>query len=189
MPKANKMTDLTQSGFTKDDVEIIKREDLYRGFFRAEKLTLRHKKFEGGWSEPMGRELFVRDAAVVVLVYDPKHDTICLIEQFRVGAIEDPSGPWCLEIVAGMIEGDETPEDVARRELAEEAGIHQVELEYICHYLPSPGGCNEVLDHHNHGSRASSTLHCHLSPFWWLSESGGLLLPVNASCVYVPTRL
>ncbi|WP_111642987.1 NUDIX domain-containing protein [Marinimicrobium alkaliphilum] len=130
--------------YQREDVEILSREDLYQGYFRAEKLTLRHRLYEGGWSETMGRELFVRGPAVVVGLYDPVHDTIGLIEQFRVGALDDPAGPWCLEVVAGMIETDETPEAVARRELLEEAGVEADSVEYIGHYYPSPGACNEV---------------------------------------------
>lgn len=131
--------------YTRNDVEVLDREDLYKGFFRAEKLTLRHRLFDGGWSSEMSRELFIRAEAVGVLLYDPDLDKIGLIEQFRAGAMDEPNGPWCLEIVAGMIEEGETPEDVARRELVEESGVEVEELEYICRYLPSPGACNEVM--------------------------------------------
>lgn len=131
--------------FTRDDVQITRRETLYQGFFRADKVTLKHKLFRGGWTEELSRELFLRGEAVGVLLYDPERDLVGLVEQFRAGALDEPSGPWCMEIVAGMIETGETPEDVARRELVEEAGIEAGELEYICNYLPSPGGSDERM--------------------------------------------
>jgi ADP-ribose pyrophosphatase len=150
---------LNPPDFSTNDVEILKRETLYQGFFRAEKITLRHKLFRGGWT-PMSREIFLRGEAVGALLYDPINDLIGLVEQFRVGALADPSGPWCLEIVAGMLEEGEAPEEVARRELIEEANIEKVTLEHICNYLPSPGGCNEKMH-----------LYCALCD---LSEAGGI---------------
>lgn len=131
--------------FSRDDVEIIQREDLYQGFFRAEKVTLRHRLFDGGWTSELSRELFLRNEAVGVVLYDPQRDLIGLVEQFRAGALDEPDGPWCMEVVAGMVETGETPEGVARRELVEESGVEVQDLEYICRYLPSPGGSNEVM--------------------------------------------
>ena len=109
--------------FTRDDVEILRREELYKRFFRVEKVFLRHKLFNGGWGSEIGRELFLRGEAVGVVLYDPAQDLIGLVEQVRVGAMDEPHGPWCYEVVAGMLEEGETPEDVSRRELIEEADV------------------------------------------------------------------
>ena len=131
--------------FTRADVEIIRREEMYKRFFRVEKVFLKHKLFDGGWGQEIGRELFVRGEAVAVVLYDPVRDLIGIVEQFRVGALDEPNGPWCYEVVAGMLEPGESPEEVARRELMEEANVEPYALEYICNYLSSPGGCNEKL--------------------------------------------
>lgn len=136
---------LGRSQYTLADAEILEREELYTGFFRAEKVTLRHRLFAGGWSRPLAREMLYRGPAVGVLLYDPVRDQVALVEQFRVGALHEPAGPWCLEVVAGMVEAGETPEAVAHRELREEAGVTGVVLEYIGNYLSSPGGCDEKL--------------------------------------------
>ena len=131
--------------FSHNDVEIIHREDLYKRFFRVEKIVLRHKLFAGGWGKEINRELFVRGEAVAVVLYDPVHDLIGMVEQFRVGALNEPHSPWCYEVVAGMVDDGEQPEEVARRELLEEANIKPYALEYICNYISSPGGCDEKL--------------------------------------------
>ena len=68
-----------------------------------------------------------------------------LIEQIRVGAVEHAC-PWQLEIIAGMIDLDESPEDVIRREAREEAGIDLGRVKKLTSYYPSPGGCSEKLD-------------------------------------------
>lgn len=131
--------------FNRDDVEISTEATVYDGFFKVREYHLRHKLFAGGWSSELSRELFVRHEAVGVLLYDSEHDLIALVEQFRIGALEEPNGPWCLEVVAGIIDSDESPEQVAVRELKEEADVVAERLEYICQYLPSPGGTNERL--------------------------------------------
>ncbi len=131
--------------FSRDDVEIVAKTTAYKGFFKMEKLRLKHRLFRGGWSGDINRELFVRGDAVAAILYDPHHDLIAMIEQFRVGALSEPHGPWCLEVVAGMIEIDETPEQVMVRELKEEANVVPEKLDYIGNYLSSPGGSDEKL--------------------------------------------
>lgn len=131
--------------FTRGAVDIISRKTVYDGFFKMHKLRLRHRLYRGGWGGEMERELFVRGSAVGVLLFDPEHQLVALTEQFRIGALEREGGPWCLEVVAGMTEEGEPPEDVARRELQEEAGIEVRELHFIRSYLPSPGGTCERM--------------------------------------------
>lgn len=125
--------------------EIIGREVCYQGFFRLERYWLRHELFSGGVSRVLARELFERGHAAAVLPYDPERDAVVLIEQFRIGALEDAHGPWLLEIVAGVMEQGESAEDLARREAMEEAGCAIQELLPVCEYLVSPGGTSERI--------------------------------------------
>ena len=127
------------------DVEIIDRRVTCQGFFRMEKFLLRHRLFCGEMSEPISRELFERGHAAALLLYDPQRDEVVLLEQFRIGALEAPGGPWLVEIVAGVIDRDESAEEVARREALEEAGCQVQEMEFICEYLVSPGGTSERI--------------------------------------------
>jgi ADP-ribose pyrophosphatase len=131
--------------FGAEDYRIESRETLFQGFFRISKLVIRHRLFGGGWTKPVHRELFQRGDAVGVLLYDPVHNLVGMVEQFRAGAIKDKHGPWQYEVVAGMIEPGETPEAVAIRELQEEAGIAVEKLVPICDYLVSAGGSDERM--------------------------------------------
>ena len=131
--------------FSHSDYELIARERAFDGFFKLDRLRIKHRLFDGGWSLPLERELFVRDDAVCVLPYDPKADTVLLIEQFRIGALADNRSPWLLELVAGIVEPGETVDDVAHREAEEEAGATLGELEPICSYHVSPGGSHETI--------------------------------------------
>lgn len=127
------------------DVQILHREQCFSGFYRLDRLHLRHRRFDGHMGEPISRELFVRHDAVCVLPYDPVGDRVVLIEQFRVGTLGKTDNPWLLELVAGLIDTDEQPEEVARREAVEEAGLALGELWPVTTYFPSPGGSDEKV--------------------------------------------
>lgn len=131
--------------YGKNDVEIISKRKLFNGFFQMVEYQFRHRLFAGGWSQEIHREVFERGHAGVVLPYDPKTDNIVLIEQIRLPAIETSETPWLLEAVAGMIEPNESPEDVIRRESVEEAGLIIGRAEKAISYLSSPGGTTERM--------------------------------------------
>ncbi|KOO07799.1 ADP-ribose diphosphatase [Vibrio hepatarius] len=137
--------DQQQREFTPEDVEVLSKETLFKGFFSMVKYRFRHKLFEGGWSQTIEREMFERGHAAAMLPYDPETDQVVIIEQIRVGALEHEH-PWQLEIVAGIIDRDESAEQVVRREAVEEAGIEVSLLEKVTSYYPSSGGCSEMLD-------------------------------------------
>ncbi|MNH20789.1 ADP-ribose pyrophosphatase [compost metagenome] len=126
-------------------VEIVKRANCFQGFYKLDKVHLRHELFAGGMGREISRELFVRHDAVCVLPYDPQRDEVVLIEQFRVGAIGKVDNPWLIELVAGLIDKDEQPEEVAHREAEEEAGLVFSTLWPMTRYFPSPGGSDEFV--------------------------------------------
>lgn len=131
--------------FTKNDVEIIARETIYRGFFLLERYRFRHRLFNGEMSGVVTREILERGHAAVLLPYDPQRDEIVLIEQIRIATWDTSSTPWRLELVAGMIEPGETAEEVAKRETIEEAGLTAGRMKPIANYLSSAGGTSERL--------------------------------------------
>lgn len=136
---------LVKRRFSGDDVEVLAKEELYKGFFSMLGYRLRYRLFAGGWGPPIHRELFQRRLAVGVLPFDPEHNLVGLVEQFRIGAIHVDQSPWLLEVAAGIVEEGEQPEDVARRELLEETGVLAERLVPICDCLLSPGGSDERM--------------------------------------------
>ena len=139
------MTDI-EPRFGRDDVEILERESPFEGFFRVDRVRLRHRLYKGGWSDVVQRELFVRQRAVAVLPFDPLRNEILLVEQFRIGALDWRDSPWCLELIAGIADKEgEDALDLVRREAQEEAGLTLGEMVPISRYMPSPGGSDERL--------------------------------------------
>lgn len=124
---------------------VIKKKLIYKGFFKLSTIELQHDLFAGGQSPVLTRELLDRRQAVAVLPYDPVRDEVVLVEQFRIGATEDKSGPWLIEIIAGYQEPGELAEEVALREAHEEAGCEVTDLVEMYQYYSSPGGSDEQI--------------------------------------------
>ncbi|MCX2524723.1 NUDIX domain-containing protein [Larsenimonas rhizosphaerae] len=129
--------------FTGADVETVETEVLQDGFFSLECRHFKHRRFDGSTSPVLTREVHVRHDAVGIILYDPARDAVVLVEQCRAGALNDPVTPWLIEPVAGLVDKDESLEDVARREAEEEAGCSVSEVIRLYSYYPSPGACTE----------------------------------------------
>lgn len=118
----------------------------YAHFFAVEEWRLGWRQFDGTMGAPQDRAVFIMADAVTVLPYDPVRDRVLLIEQFRVGALaRGDQAAWQLEAIAGRIDPGETPEEAAKREALEEAGLMLGPLLPVAGYYPSPGAVSEYL--------------------------------------------
>ncbi|MEH7829461.1 NUDIX domain-containing protein [Gemmobacter denitrificans] len=128
------------------DVTVARFHQPYAHFFAVEEYDLTFRRFDGQHSPQINRAVFVSGDAVTVLPYDPLRDRVMLIEQFRAGPMGrgDPQ-PWLLEPIAGRVDPEETPEQAARREAVEEAGLALGAMEFIGSYYPSPGAKSEYI--------------------------------------------
>jgi len=131
--------------FDQQDVEIVEQKTVYKGYFSMDHYLVRYRQFDGSWSRVFSREVFVRKKCAGILLYDPDRRKVVLIEQFRMGSLEDQESPWLYEIVAGVLEDNESLEELIVREAKEEAGLDVQALQSICEYWTSPGGCSEYI--------------------------------------------
>lgn len=131
--------------FGSDDVVVERDTLLCKSFFQLRELAIRIKSFSGKVIS-VNRDLICKPDAVAVLLYDIKAHKVVLIEQFRIGAINDTNSPWLLEVVAGIVESGECIKEVAYRECMEETGLEVSHLEHIMKFSPSPGGVQENID-------------------------------------------
>lgn len=149
------MNIIKQASYNKNDAYVTGREYLFRGFVQVEKISLRHRLFESDTYTPvLQRELIHRPEAAGVLIYDDQQQKVALIEQYRVGALDDRDSPWQLEIIAGVLDEGESPETCIRREALEEAGCKIDVLQHLFSFYPSAGACSE----HFHLYAAPATL-------------------------------
>ncbi|MBL8702563.1 MAG: NUDIX domain-containing protein [Alphaproteobacteria bacterium] len=128
------------------ELEILDRTRLAAGFLKVDRFTLRHRLHAGGMSAPLSREVLRRGPAAAVLLYDPAHDAVTLVEQFRIGPHIAGLPAWVLEVVAGLVEPGESPIDVARREAREEAGAEISAIAPLLRFTASPGCSDETID-------------------------------------------
>ena len=119
--------------------KIVSKKNLYDGFFKMSEIVLKYKKYDGTWTNSISRELFGGAQVSAVLPYDPLKKEIILIQQFRPGTISKNLDNYLIEIVAGIIDEGENPEDAAKRECFEETGCVIKKLIPIQGYFPAPG--------------------------------------------------
>ncbi|MCY6413163.1 NUDIX domain-containing protein [Acinetobacter sp. VNH17] len=140
------MNILDHASYSASDVTIESREPIFRGFIQVEKVSFRHRLFnQPDYSPVIERELIHRPEAAGVLLYNDQQQRFALIEQFRVGALNDADSAWQLEIIAGVLDGDEAPEDCIRRESLEESGCEVQQLQHLFSFYPSAGACSEFF--------------------------------------------
>lgn len=124
-----------------DDAEFrrLSEEIIHEGYI----WNLAVAEFEAPDGSTFRRDIVRSPGAVgvVPLVFDAEGSaSVVLVSQYR-----PPYERVVIEIPAGMRDIDgETPEDVASRELAEEAGLAAERLDLLTEILPSPGMTDSV---------------------------------------------
>lgn len=112
--------------------EVIASERLHDGWLHLRADTLRF---------PSGREsraeVIEHPGGVTVVAIDAQ-GRVLLVRQYR-----HPVGDALLELPAGTLDSDETPESCAARELQEEAGYRPGRLEKLGGFYLAPGYCTE----------------------------------------------
>tara|TARA_B100002052_G_C15733299_1_gene529716 strand:+ start:66 stop:647 length:582 start_codon:yes stop_codon:yes gene_type:complete len=123
----------------KPKYKIINKKNLYSGFFNLNKYQFIHQKHDGNWTNEVEREIFSGAHVSTLLPYDPIKKEIILIKQFRAGVISRYNDDYLYEIVAGIIDNNEKPEETAKRECLEETGCEVNKIKTIQSYFPAPG--------------------------------------------------
>ena len=116
-------------------------ESLYDGLYKLDRVTLEQERRDGT-RETITREVFRPGDGAAVLPVDPGRGTVLLVRQLRAPAMVNGDGPELVEAIAGMVEGD-TPEQAARKEAEQEAGVRLHALRPLHPLYPSPGASAE----------------------------------------------
>lgn len=133
-------------GLGRDKVATTALSYPFAGFFAVEDHRLRHPRFDGRMTPELRRLVFASGDAVTVVPYDARRDLILLVTQWRAGPhARGDKDPWPLEAIAGRIDGGEAPEEAARREAREEAGLELGRMKKIAAFYPSPGAVAEFV--------------------------------------------
>jgi len=125
-------------------VDIQSRRRVFDDVFKIDEAELRFEQYNGEMSPPVRRLSFERGDSVAAVVWCRDTDDLLFTEQFRFPTLTKGPG-WLLEVMAGVIDGDETPEAAVRREIEEELGYRIDRLEPIATFFVSPGGSSERI--------------------------------------------
>ena len=120
--------------------EILHTITVYRGWSKYLVVSLRLPN-----GNVARREIEDHGRAVAVLAYDAERKLAILVRQVRAPVLMATGAPELLEAIAGMLD-DGAPEDSARREADEEAGLRLGELEWLGALWTSPGISTERMD-------------------------------------------
>ena len=85
------------------------------------------------------REIVEHPGAVAIVAVDLE-DKVALVQQLR-----EPARKELLELPAGTIDPGEEPLATAKRELAEETGLHGGEWRHAISFWTTPGFCRELM--------------------------------------------
>ncbi|GGF13482.1 ADP-ribose pyrophosphatase [Aliidongia dinghuensis] len=125
---------------------LLAHDRCHDGFLKLDRYQVRHRRFDGTTTPVLDREIVVGADCVGVLLYDPVHDAVVLIEQFRLPAAVTGEDAIQVEIVAGRIDPGEPPLAAVEREVREETGCVILGApERIAVALISPGYNTERL--------------------------------------------
>jgi ADP-ribose pyrophosphatase len=117
-----------------NDEITIESKQLYKG--KVVQLQLATVSLPNGRHKM--REILVHPGAAAIV---PRvNGKVVLVEQYRTAV-----GRKTLEIPAGTLEKNESPEDCAKRELIEETGFSASQWAKLTAYYPSPGYSSEII--------------------------------------------
>ena len=125
-------------------IEIEKRKIIFDDFFAIEEVYLKIEKPDGAMSSSIRILNFERGDSVAILIWNSDLEKAILAQQFRYPTYKKGMG-WMVELVAGMLEEGEKPEEAVRREVDEEIGFRTDDVEHISTFFLSPGGSSERI--------------------------------------------
>ena len=125
-------------------VVIEQSKRIFDDFFKIDEAVLSYERFDGTMGAKTRRLRFERGDSVAAVVFNRDTQKIILANQFRYPTHEKGPG-WMKEVVAGILETDESPEATIRREILEEIGYEVRKLIHISSFYVSPGGSSERI--------------------------------------------
>jgi nudix-type nucleoside diphosphatase (YffH/AdpP family) len=125
------------------NVRILSSEVLANDWGVLRKTVLDFRRSDGTW-QTLTRETYDRGHGAAILLFDPRRNTVLLTRQFRFPAFVNGHEAPLIEVVAGLLEGDD-PETAIRREAEEEAGVRVSNPRKVFELFMSPGSVTEKL--------------------------------------------
>ena len=102
--------------------------------------------FKDGTWKHLSRESYNRGNGTSILLFNKEKGTVLLTKQFRMPAYEnDIKDGMSIEVCAGALDKDESPENCIIREVEEEVGYRIKKVEKVMEAYMSPGAVTEKM--------------------------------------------
>jgi ADP-ribose pyrophosphatase len=131
-------------------VAIRKQNRLLDDFLKVDEVIVAHQRYDGTMSADERRLVCERGDSIAVLLFDQQGRSVVVVEQFRLPALiarrrDDGASAngWMTELVAGMIDEGESPQEAVIRETFEETGYRIDNPMLMGTFFSSPGGLSE----------------------------------------------
>ncbi len=98
-----------------------------------------------GARQELKREVYDNGQGAAVLPFDPARRTVLLVRQLRVPPLLLGEDPMLIEACAGVVEGDDTPEQAVLAEAEQEMGCRLTAARFAFTLYSSPGACSERI--------------------------------------------
>ncbi|WP_376099487.1 NUDIX domain-containing protein [Roseomonas sp. CCTCC AB2023176] len=126
-----------------DGVRLTQDEVLWQGWATLRRAIFDLRRRDGTW-QTQERVTYESGNGAAILPYDPERGVVLLIRQFRWPTWKAGRAAPMVEAIAGLLDGD-APEDAARREAQEEAGVRIAAPQRLFEVFSSPGSITERL--------------------------------------------
>ena len=121
-------------------LNIISKKIKHKSIFSVFETQFSFKKNNGKESKIHTHWIVEKGPAVAILVFDITNEELILVKQLRTA-----TGTEITEIVAGVMDPGESPEESAKREILEEVGYDVKQLKLIYSFYTTPGIFNETI--------------------------------------------
>ncbi len=118
------------------NIKILKKEKCYNGFNKINNYLFEFESFDGKEKLTCEKEIFERKDAIAIVLYDNVNDKLLLIQQFRPGCYIKKNIDCPYEIVAGLVDKNDTMESAISREVEEESKVKVLKIIKIGSFFP-----------------------------------------------------
>ena len=144
MSSLNRLT-LRKQQRMSENVKNIVHKTLSKAWATLLQIDYDYKFKDGTWKR-VSRESYDRGNGTGVLLYNIEKGTVILTKQFRMPIYEtNPDEAMSLEVCAGAIDKNQSPESTIIREVEEEVGYKIKEVKKVLEAYMSPGALTEKM--------------------------------------------
>jgi len=129
----------------KNKLRNITHNTLSKAWATLNRIDYDYQFKDGSWKR-LSRESYDRGNGTSVLLYNKKKGTVILTKQFRMPAYaNDKNDGMSIEVCAGALDKDESPETCIIREIEEEVGYKINQVTKVLEAYTSPGAVTEKM--------------------------------------------